>query len=1042
MWKFLTTNPLGWATLAAGTIAALAFGVKKYNDAIEEAKESARERTSELLDEFNQMNDTLADHKKTVSDLADRYTELSKGVNLSTNKNVSLSTEEYDEFLNINEQLATSFPELAKGIDENGNSILTLGTKGITAKEQLEELLQTEEDLNNFRVAQGLEEAFKGVYTYVEDANKATEKLNGSISDSSEAIGKLQDIAENGIKISGENNQLIISGNTNNQAELNYLNALTNSVNEFWESLDPNRRVQFDPSTLFLQNNDQTTGTFKLYANTYGLTADEITELENIIRDNVGDASSALLDSISDQSQELQEQINKSENAWTDFIPTLVSGMKSKQTFKNLDSDLQGIAIQIVEGLDYSYANAMKEWDPDPYAYVRDKIIDPLSNLDDAEKEKLTSSFEELFKLDAENLSQSNQAEIEKLITTIATLLEKDPLEIRVALGFDIKDTQNRYNAALNKAKHQFDGYSYNDRGVEATNEIGRTIQDFWNENVTTEEDWTLWEKVTVGIEDATDAMNVYTEAKKDANNVELIDDSFIPTISSSIQQLATQLEPQFAKLGEAYKEIFQIDEKTGKEIFSLNNVDNSMLDGLREAFGEIEEEVGVIFDASMLEPFFDILTDSASTADRVQQAFNDLATAYFYSTETLEYLNEETAESIVKQLEEMGVANAQEVVYDELNAKTEALTLQKKILADTGIDVMNATNDVVTGLLKEAGATDIARIYLFNLVAQEQIFSNNTLNTSDKVKQLQELATAYGQTAVAARIAAMQEMYANNHMPVDNANILAAAQAEISNAISNVNVDFKGAGGGKKSGGSSGSSKDLHKEAYEKELKELERMHKLGLISDEDYWKARMDLNEHYFGESSGMHEKYLEEYQKNEEDILEGIKKLWEDYYDERKNNLKDLISYAEKLYDKEIDSLEANIKVLEEKRDAEKKQWQEKIDAIGDEIDALEDANDERERAIDLQNRQWALQKAMHQRAILLYSENGGMRYVNDSKAERDAKNDLDNTAQASANAAEKIQNTATALNNLSNEVSGYQLPELNSENFMLFKESEVS
>lgn len=99
MWTFLTTNPLGWATLAASTIAALAFGVKKYNDYIEEAKESARERTSELFDEFKQMNDTLSDHKKTVSELADRYTELSKGVNISNNKNVSLSTSDNNYFI-------------------------------------------------------------------------------------------------------------------------------------------------------------------------------------------------------------------------------------------------------------------------------------------------------------------------------------------------------------------------------------------------------------------------------------------------------------------------------------------------------------------------------------------------------------------------------------------------------------------------------------------------------------------------------------------------------------------------------------------------------------------------------------------------------------------------------------------------------------------------------------------------------------------------------------------------------------------------------
>lgn len=503
-------------------VASLAIqGIVKALDNYIHRVEKARERTDELFDEFKQMNDTLANHKKTVSELADRYDELSKGVNLSNNDNISLSTEEYEEFLDINEQLTQSFPELAKGIDENGNSILTLGTKGITAKEQLEELLQTEEDLNNFRIAQGLEDAFKGVYTYVEDANEATEKLNGTISDSNEAMSKLQNIAENGIKLTGENNQFIFGGDISNQAELDYMNSLTASINEFWESLDGSRRVELgvNPSDLFTQESDDT-GAFEIYANLYNLTPDELTTLENIIQDNVGDASGALLDSISDQSQELQEQINKGENAWRDFIPNLVSGMKSKQTFKDLDSDLQDIAVQIVEGLDYSYASAMKEYDPDPYAYIRDKFIVPMSKLSDDDKQKLQSSFEELLKLDADNLAQSNQTEIEKLITTIADLLNKDPLEIRIALGFDTEDVQKRYNEALKQAKRQLGGYGHDDKGFEVNNSIGNKIDSFWSENVVTEEDWALWQKVTKGIDDATEAMEAYTEAKKNANSV------------------------------------------------------------------------------------------------------------------------------------------------------------------------------------------------------------------------------------------------------------------------------------------------------------------------------------------------------------------------------------------------------------------------------------------------------------------------------------------------------------------------------------------
>ncbi|MEY8339464.1 hypothetical protein AALB16_15845, partial [Lachnospiraceae bacterium 62-35] len=183
-------------------------GITKIWDNYVNRVEHARKRTDELFDEFKQMDNTLASHKKTVSDLADRYEELSKGVDLADNKNKSLSTAEYEEFLNINRQLADSFPQLIQGIDENGNSILTLGTKGTTAREQLEELLKTEEELNNFRIAQNLGEAFEGVYTYIEEADKAADELENSIADANAALNKFNEISENGIGFDSSQKQL------------------------------------------------------------------------------------------------------------------------------------------------------------------------------------------------------------------------------------------------------------------------------------------------------------------------------------------------------------------------------------------------------------------------------------------------------------------------------------------------------------------------------------------------------------------------------------------------------------------------------------------------------------------------------------------------------------------------------------------------------------------------------------------------------------------------------------------------------------------
>lgn len=85
----------------------------------------------------------------------------------------------------------------------------------------------------------------------------------------------------------------------------------------------------------------------------------------------------------------------------------------------------------------------------------------------------------------------------------------------------------------------------------------------------------------------------------------EYADQSIPSTISTSIKQIATQLEPEFSKLGEAYQEIFKLDDN-GKETFNLSAVDNSMLEDIRQSFAEIKEEIGVTFDTSKLEPFFD----------------------------------------------------------------------------------------------------------------------------------------------------------------------------------------------------------------------------------------------------------------------------------------------------------------------------------------------------------------------------------------------------------------------------------------------------
>lgn len=478
-------------------------------------------------------------------------------------------------------------------------------------------------------------------------------------------------------------------------------------------------------------------------------------------------------------------------------------------------------------------------------------------------------------------------------------------------------------------------------------------------------------------------------EISVSVNGVEETDTTQITsTISTSVQQIKDQLSSAFKELGDAYQNIFTEDG------FSIDDVNNDMLSGIKSAFEELEG-----FDTSNLDKFFDTLTNSASTADQVQQAFNDLATAYFYSTDTLNNLNDATAESIEQQLEEMGVANAHEVVYDVLNGKMQALALQKQFATQTGYDLINATSEEAIAFLNEAGASETARGYLLLLIAQEQVFSNQDLNVEQKIQKLQQLAAEYGNTALAASVAAKMEEATKSAATGGSYSFQDAfndAKTEFEKAATTVNIDFKSIGGGAKSAGSAGKEAgDAYVEQFEKELAVLDDLRSRGIIDESTYLSKLKALYEKYFKGKK----QYLDEYNKYERQYLEksydlygsalsGITKLMGKRIDVYTEEKEAVVSSLEEQKKAAEDAYQAQIDALEEKKKAN----QEAIDKIQDEIDAINEAAEARKRELDLQKAKYELERMQNQRTILQYSEEKGMHYVADTSGIRDARENV--------------------------------------------------
>lgn len=449
-------------------------------------------------------------------------------------------------------------------------------------------------------------------------------------------------------------------------------------------------------------------------------------------------------------------------------------------------------------------------------------------------------------------------------------------------------------------------------------------------------------------------------------------------TIATSVKQIATQLEPQFAKLGEAYQKIFT------EEGFKPNVVDNSMLEGLRTSFADIEEDLGVSFDTNELEKFFDVLGSGDFTAKEVQKAFDDLATSWFYGTDILEQLNNETADAIEQQLEQLGVTNAQEVVEKNLRN----INAEKEYSARVGKELTEATYLEASAFIAEQIALGNADESLYAYYLSKCAVSGATVNTLDDCRNVLALAKAAGISGEAlSQLASLMASY-DKAMAQGNytgatviANEINKMKAKVDAELANFSItDIKIDANTVEASKAGKSSADAYLEAFEKELKELQGLRDNGEISEKEYLDRLRALYTRYFKDR----ERYLNEFRKYESEYLSGMKSL----YDSALSGITSLLSdQIEDLNDKRDEEIEK----LEEQKEKAVESIQEQIDAKEAEIKAIQKASEQRQNEINLQQKQYALAQKMNQRPELQY-KGGQFVYTQDLDGIRDAREEL--------------------------------------------------
>ena len=133
-----------------------------YEEKQAEAFKKASESTKQISEDVHSLKSGMSDTASKAKELSSEYAKLVQGVNAFTNENKSLSTNNYERFLELNTQLAELFPSLTKKYDDNGNAILGLSGGVDSVAASIERLVEQQNNLAKIEIRKKLDEYIEG----------------------------------------------------------------------------------------------------------------------------------------------------------------------------------------------------------------------------------------------------------------------------------------------------------------------------------------------------------------------------------------------------------------------------------------------------------------------------------------------------------------------------------------------------------------------------------------------------------------------------------------------------------------------------------------------------------------------------------------------------------------------------------------------------------------------------------------------------------------------------------------------------------------
>lgn len=177
-------SSIGNAVISAGTAMIaqqlISWGLQ-IGDYFIHMDENRIAKGQEAYETIQNQTKAYEDQKASLGELTAKYTELSKGVKISGNsiKNISLTDDEYKDFLDTSNQIAAAAPSLTRSWDSQGNAILNAGTNAEDLNTQVNDYLKLQRNLTYYDTKKNISDQYKGYKTALgENEGKRDEYKN------------------------------------------------------------------------------------------------------------------------------------------------------------------------------------------------------------------------------------------------------------------------------------------------------------------------------------------------------------------------------------------------------------------------------------------------------------------------------------------------------------------------------------------------------------------------------------------------------------------------------------------------------------------------------------------------------------------------------------------------------------------------------------------------------------------------------------------------------------------------------------------------